>query len=316
MMKNKSQYLLILFFIILISVPSYWLLRDQDSSQISLVEGRVLGLPENNYPTLKIAVDYIKQGKPDLALKLVWGLYTEGTLPKKFDGAFTDQFPFRLNLIKFSKWVDRQIIRFSYLFTNDDVIPADMTSDIYIIRSKNALIRPPYELEESSFEVIDRRIENYKRLVEEYPEINFYIYYLETLPFSEHHPLNVYFSNSDRGQSADYFKNNLPDQIKFASFDLKGINDHLSYFYRTDHHWNTIGILKAYDDIYNLLSENYTNMPDKLNPEEMITFPNIEFLGTFARYTLYPIEGDAFIGFKAGFADCKVFDQGVEGDYD
>jgi hypothetical protein len=32
---------------------------------------------------------------------------------------------------------------------------------------------------------------------------------------------------------------------------LKSVEDHLQYYYRTDHHANTAGILKAYRGIYN-----------------------------------------------------------------
>ena len=315
-MKKKNQYILILFFIILISVPLYWILRGQPSSQVSIVEGRVLGLPENNYPTLKIAMDYIKQGKPQMAAKLIWDLYTGGSLPKKFDGAATDQFPFRLPLIKFSKAIDRQIIRLSYMFSNDRAIPADMTSDIYFLEDHDALIMPPISINNTSYASIDFRLENYKDLITNYPNINFFVYYIETLPFSNVNPLNGYFAKADRGQTFNYFQKKLPDEIFLGTFQSENLNEYYSLFYRTDHHWNTFGIIKAYNDIYALLSENYLNIPDKLELSKLITFPDIEFLGTFARYTLYPIEGDSFTGFEADFSKCKVFDQGVEGDYD
>jgi hypothetical protein len=118
-MAKLSQHLLIIFFIILISVPGYWLMRGKPDSQISMVEGRVLGLPESSYPTLKIALEFIQQGNPEQALALIWELYTGGSLQNKLDGAATDQFPYRMALIKFSKAFDRQIIKFSYIFSGD-----------------------------------------------------------------------------------------------------------------------------------------------------------------------------------------------------
>jgi len=316
MMKKVNQFFLLLFFIIILSVPAYWLIRGKPTTQVSIVEGRVLGLPEKSYPTLKIAMEYIRQGKPELAAVLVWDLFTGGSLQRKFDGAATDQFPFRVPLIMFSKAVDRQIINLSYLVTDDEIIPADMTSDIYIIPDKEALIYSPSRLKTDSFEAIDERLKNYQEITSAYPDINFYIYYLETLEFSKFNPLNKYFAQADKGQSFDYFQSNLPNQINLGALSLTGLDDHLVKYYRTDHHWNTRGILEGYNGIYGMLSKNYANIPKKLTPSAMITFPGIEFLGTLARKTLSPIRGDTFTGFEAEFPTCVVRDQGIEGDYD
>jgi len=301
---------------LILTVPTFWLVRGKPAPQVSIVEGRVLGLPEKTYPTLKIAIDYIRQGKPEMAIALVWDLFTGGSLQKKFDGAATDQFPLRMPIIRFSKFVDRQMIKFVYSFTDDDIIPADMMSDIYIIRKEDALIYAPSIFGESNYGIIDERIINYQDMTSKYPEINFYLYFLEILEFSQANPLNQYFPEADKGQSFEYFQANLPSQISLRTLSLENLVDHLHYFYRTDHHWNTQGILAGYDDIYQMLSENYPNIPEKLSPTAMITFPGIEFIGTLGRQTLYPIPGDTFTGFEAEFPSCTIFDDGVEGDYD
>ena len=315
-MKKTNQYVLFLFFFILISVPGFWLLRGKPSSQVSIVEGRVLGLPGSSYPTLKVALDFIKQGEPQKAVALVWDLYIGGSLQKKFDGAVTDNLPLRMPLINFAKAVDRGIIKFSYSLSGDEVIPADMTSEIYIMLNKEALILPPDIFDDIAIEKINERLQNYHEVATNYPEINFYIYYLETLPVSQYHPLNKMFPEADEGQSINYFRSKLSDRINLGYMPLNGVDDHLQHYYRTDHHANTAGILEAYRGIYNLLSMNYANMPPKLEPSTMVTFPDIVFLGTFARRTLYPIQGDEFIGFQADFPRCTVRDNGVVGVYD
>jgi hypothetical protein len=297
-------------------VPGFWLLRGKPSPQVSIVEGRVLGLPESSYPTLKVALDFIKQGEPQKAVALVWDLYIGGSLQMKFDGAVTDQFPFRMPLIKFAKAVDREIIKFSYSFSGDEVIPADMTSEIYIMLDKEALIVPPGKFDEIAVDKIDKRLINYQTLANSYPEINFYIFYLETLPFSQYHPLNAIFDKADKGQSFNYFRYKLTDRINLGYMPLMGVDDHLQHYYRTDHHANTAGILEAYRGIYNLLSSNYMNIPPQLEPSSLVNFPDIAFLGTLARRTLYPIQGDEFIGFQADFPSCTVRDNGVVGVYD
>jgi hypothetical protein len=315
-MKQTYRFVLIIFFVILISVPGFWLLRGKPSPQVSVVEGRVLGLPEGSYPTLKIAINYIKRGEPQKAIALVWDLFTGGSLQRKFDGAATDQFPLRMSLIKFSKAVDRQIIKVSYSLTGDQTIPADMTSGIYIMLKYDAFTVEPGTFNDEGKAKIDERIENYKELVASYPEINFYIYYLETLPFSQYHPLNAYFNDADEGQSFSYFKSKLTDQIRLGSMPLNSFENHLENYFRTDHHWNTNGILRAYQGTYDLISQNYTDISPKIIPTSMVDFPDIAFLGSHARRTLYPVQGEPFSGFKADFPPCITTDQGVAGDYD
>lgn len=315
MLRKSYQFLLVIFFIILFCAPIYLLFRGHPSSQISLIEDRVLGLPEKSYPTLKIAIEYIQQGRLDLAFDLVWKLYTEGALQKKVDLAATDLFPLRMSMILFSKAMDRTIIELSYQFTGDSVIPADMTSGLFIMLDEKVLIYPPATLDKNDEIYIQQKLRNYRELSTSFPEVNFYIYYIEALEFSPYNPLNKYYPKADKGQAFEDFIENLPETISVEMLSLESLEVHLQNFYRTDHHWNTNGILKGYDEIYDLLAEKYPNIPDKLLPTEMVTFEDIQFQGTFDRQTLYPIPGDTFTGFNADFPSCKVKEDGVEGQY-
>ena len=315
-MNRLSKFFLVLFFLAILSVPVYWLTRGQTDPQVSLIEGRVLELPEKSYPTLKIALEFIKQGHPEKATALVWDLFTGGSLQKKFDSAATDQFPIRMPLIQFSKSVDRKIINFSYSFSEDTIIPADMTSDIYFDREHQALFYPPEILDETSYENIDSRVANYSEIKSLYPDINVSVLFHETLSYSRAHPLNNYFPASDQGQSYAYFIEHLGDQIYIGEMLLQSMDTHLEDYYRTDHHWKTEGILKAYDVAYNLLSKNFTDISEKLVVSEPMILPEVEFLGTLARKSLYPVHGDEFAIFDADLPKCKVIDKGVEGNYD
>jgi hypothetical protein len=72
------------------------------------------------------------------------------------------------------------------------------------------------------------------------------------------------------------------------------MEDHLENYYRTDHHWNVNGILKAYGDIHDMLASNYPGISPMLEQKDILKFPDIEFLGLMARRTFYPIKGDDF----------------------
>ncbi len=315
-MNRIAKHFLLLFFFIILLVPVYWLTRGQTDPQVSLIEGRILELPEKSYPTLKVAMDFIKQGHPEKAAALLWDLFTGGSLQRKFDSAATDQFPVRMPLIQFSKSVDRKIIDFSYGFSDDTVIPADMTSDIYYDRDRESLFYPPETLDETSYEKIDQRIANYSEIAKLIPELNVFILFHETLSYSRANPLNVYFPNSDRGKSYAYFKENLGNQTNIGEMLLPSMDTHLEDYYRTDHHWKTEGILKAYDLAYDLISKSFTGISEKLVISDPIALPDVEFLGTLARKSLYPVRGDDFTIFDADLPQCEVFDDGVEGEYD
>lgn len=315
MIKRSSQIILIIFFIILYSAPIYLLFKPSPPSQLSLIEDRVLGLPKKSYPTLKIAIEYIQQDRFDLAFDLVWDLYTEGALQRKVDLAVTDLFPLRMSMILFSKALDRNIIKVSYQFTNDTAIPADMTSGLFIMLDEKVLMYPPATLGKTDQIRIQQKLKNYYELTSAFPEVNFYIYYIETLEFSPLNPLNNFYPKADKGQAFEDFKEDLPEKISVEMLSFESLEEHLRNFYRTDHHWNTNGILKGYDEIYDLLTEKYPNIPDKLVPTEMVTFDDIQFQGTFDRLTLYPIPGDTFTGFKADFPTCEVKEDGIVGQY-
>jgi hypothetical protein len=75
---------------------------------------------------------------------------------------------------------------------------------------------------------------------------------------------------------------------------LTSMDDHLKYYYRTDHHWTVHAILLAYEDIYDLLSINYPEISPMLQIENIHQFEDIEFLGLLARQSFFPIESDKF----------------------
>jgi hypothetical protein len=276
-------------------VPISWVSGIGSPQEESVVESRTLvTLEPASNPNLTRAISFISQGNYKEAATIILDLYTSSSFVNKFEQATSDQFPWRMPIIQFSKGVERAIIKISYSLLKDPVIPADMTTDLYFDSINNQLLYAPTLYNETVEAQITERIENYKELVHLYPQQNFYIYYHQTLENSAYHPLNQIFSESDQGQAIGYFEDNFPSGITLGKFLLSSIEDHKDYYYRTDHHWNVYGILHAYQGIYSLLSQNYPDISPMLNNKDIIEFADIEFLGLFARRTFYPIEGDDF----------------------
>ena len=301
-MKGKSflkkflPYVLTLFFVILLSIPGYWLLKGEASTEESVVEARTLvALGPTDNPNLKRALNLIKNGDLWGGTKALIDLYVNATFVEKFERATSDQFPFRMPIIQFSKALERYIIDFSYFLVDDPVTPADMTNGIYFDSENNQLLQPVTLFNSSVREKIDERIDNYNDLIQAHPEQNFYLYYHQTIHNSQYHPMAPYFSEADKGQSIEYFEKNLPEGLILEKFPLTSMEDHLYYYYRTDHHWTVYGILRAYEEIHQMLAQNYPEISPMLDYEEIVEFPEIEFLGYMARRTFYPINGDKFM---------------------
>lgn len=105
-----------------------------------------------------------------------------------------------------------------------------------------------------SSEQLNNRLKNqisfYNDINTKYSDINLYIYLplrYEVTNLSDIHNLNNYVVT---------FKNSLNKNIKVFSLDSLDLSQYLTYFYKTDHHYNSVGALKAYNDIVTMMDIN------------------------------------------------------------
>lgn len=295
-MKSKFSFVLVIFFVFLLAIPLS-LPFETGTAQESAVlkQGAAERTSDQAAPNLTYALKLLQQGKVTDGLDILIRLFTSREFVQKFENLINEKIPFQVSAIRFSKAVDRSIIKLAYEFTDDRVIPADMTLDFYYDTEFEQLLFTPTLFDSHAKQVIDDRIQNYQDLIQTYPDKNFYLYYHQTLHNSEFHPLNPIFPEADNGQSLEYFEQNLPSGLTLEKFLLTSHEDHLEYYYRTDHHWRVNAIIRAYQDIYAMLSENYPDMPQPLTITKTIEFPDINFLGMMARRALYPIRADEFV---------------------
>jgi hypothetical protein len=295
LLKKVTPFVLTLFFIILLFVPFSLVTNFGSAPAESVVEARTLvALEPASNPNLSRAMTFFEEGNFRAAFEILLNLYTSASFVNNFEQATNDQFPFRMSIIQFSKALDRQLIKLAYSATRDTVIPADTTSDIYFDSENNQLVFSPTLFNESIVTQIDERVQNYKELIKANPNHSFSVYYHQTLHNSEFHPLTEVFSDADKGQGINYFEKNLPDNLSLKKFMLTSMDDHLQYYYRTDHHWTVDAILLAYEEIHDLLSSNYPEISPILEIKSTHQFEDIEFLGLLARRTFFPIKGDDF----------------------
>jgi hypothetical protein len=303
---------LLLFFLALFSVPVFWIIRGENPQKRSIIEGRELVQFSFNDRGFLPALKSLLQGHPAAARTVFFEQFFNRIFQQDLEKAASDQFPLRIQAIQISKFIDRQIINLAYGFLTDPAIPTDMQSGLYIMRDKSQIFFGPAIFDESQTQMIDARIENYASLINSYPNINFYAYYFERLEYSKYHPLNPYFSEADAGRSFLYFEENIPSDLNLGKMMFASFEDHAKYFYRTDHHWNINGILRAYYGIHNLLAENYPEISSPIIIDGFYTFQDIEFLGSLARKSLYPIRADKFTVALYNLPPFKILENGQE----
>ncbi len=294
-LKKAYTFVLIIFFLMLPTIPVLLMTKIGRTTDVSVLESRAMvALEPVQNPNLKRAVNYAKDGDLRAAFTIIYNLYTNATFVNNFEHALNDQFPFRLPIIEFSKGLDRRIIKFTYAFTKDIIFPADFTSNLYFDPEHEQLIHQPTLFNTKTKERINQRINNYSDLINAHPDQNFYLFYHQTLHNSEYYPIADLFYEADKGLGIQYFEQNIPKNLLLKKFLLGNFEDHLKYYYRTDHHWNVYGIIRAYEEIHEMLSKNFNQISPPLKINGIYEFDKIEFLGYMARRSLYPVTGDDF----------------------
>ena len=97
---------------------------------------------------------------------------------------------------------------------------------------------------------LEEQIKFYKQLSNKYSNTNFYVY----LPLR--YELNTMRNIKNLNSKVSYFMNKInSDNLKTDKLETTTNEEYFKYFYKTDHHYNSYGALKAYNDILNLFNK-------------------------------------------------------------
>jgi len=310
---NRSFSLITLLFCLLIfTVPVFWALRGNNPQGFSLIENRNLQqFNPKDYALSRVVGSLLRKNFAS-ARESFRGLFTDRSDQVRIEQAASDQFPLRIDMIKAARALDRAFIDLAYFSAPDPAIPTDMHSEFLVLPGDTAIIFSPARYGPAEQAQIDQRIDNYRTLIAQYPRINFYAYHMDRLPYSPLNPLNPQVPNADGGRSLAYFEQHLPTGLSFAKMDLQSLDEHLQYYYRTDHHWNIHGVILAYNQIYDLLKQNYPDISPRLDLAQVVSFPGADFLGRTAAISFYPIAPDQFEGLLVDLPPYRIFESGTE----
>ena len=294
-MKKNIQNLVFILIIcaLLISPLIFWLSRKGAWTEDSILEDRKLVVfPQVSLQEFKTGLKRIYQGLYAEAGEVFFNQFIGGSFQRTVNKAAAEQMLMRIPLVELAKSFDRAVIHSAYAALPDEAYPASFDSGLYIDRQGENLMQDLAYFDAAEQQAIDARVANYKQLLAENPDIHFYVYNIETLPYSRFHPLIANFPQADNGQSLEYFLANKPEELAFANFGLNSYADYQERFFKTDQHWNIRASLEAYEQIYALLKEQYPDISPMLTADAIKQVDGIEFLGSMARKTLYPIKPD------------------------
>jgi hypothetical protein len=294
-MKKNIQNLvfLLIILVMLVSPAIFWLSRGGNWTRDSILEDRELVVfPQVSMQELKTGLKRIYQGLYAEAGEVFFNQFIDGAFQRTVNKAAAEQMLLRIPLVELAKTFDRAVIHSAYASLPDEAYPASFDSGLYVDRRGENLMQDLAYFDAAAQQAIDTRIANYQQLLADHPDIHFYVYNIETLPYSRFHPLVPYYPQADNGRSLAYFLANKPLALAFANFELNSYADYQERFFKTDQHWNIRASLEAYGQIYTLLKEQYPDISPMLTADAIKQVDGIEFLGSMARKTLYPIEPD------------------------
>ncbi len=197
--------------VILFSVPLAWMSAGWKWNNLN-VENRVFA----KFPTLSLHPDELKQqlrqaktglkrllqGDTDEALHQAdavvtglgeqWVEVSQVLSPrwhKAVEEGASDQFPMRFEALWLSKQIERGLISSAYLALPDQAIPASTSGyDPMVLRDKQVYFNWPKKFNAETRQRLDQRLQNLAGLIERYPQIRFYMFYIDHLDRSALHP--------------------------------------------------------------------------------------------------------------------------------
>jgi hypothetical protein len=220
-------------FTLLVSPLIYWFSLNGHWIKDSILEDRELAVfPQLSTRDFKTAMKRIHQGLYAEARDLFFDQFIDTDFQRKVNKASAEQMLMRIPLVETSRAFERGIIQSAYLPLADKALPTSFNSDIYVARDNSCLMQDPAFFTDADRDAVDARIANYEELLKKFPNINFYVFNIETLPYSPYHPEAPFFPQADAGRSLQYFLAHKPANLTFENFALTSFQDYQDKFFR------------------------------------------------------------------------------------
>ncbi len=178
---------------------------------------------------------------------------------ERLDVALSDQFPFREVVVK----------KYLSLFNASENLTYGVNK-LFVKQQENQYVLHTvgnYELIEDTgyiteyphtnsldASIVQKRVEQLDYIHENYPNMKIYAYYI-TQAFE------MPWFNSYLGMIvADHYQeivDAVPDYVKCDHLVYQDLDDYMDIHYKTDHHWNNRGAKRGYENIYDMMNEDF-----------------------------------------------------------
>lgn len=290
-MKNKNIIFSVVIIFLLMIIGSFVIFKTPED--VSLRENRVLA----------------KFHKPSIEK-----IY-KGEFQNNFEEAFSDQFVFKSNLYDYYSKINNSLRNVANRFLDDNNMMLVSISDtgIYSIGvGGDWLTEFPWFWSKNYDQMFGDRIENYDRLIAEFPNIDFYIYKATNCRDTD------WFDEANGIQSSGgFYENNFIDWVDsryiYKSGYYESFEEYKKYNYKTDHHWNADGARKGYIDIINMIKEKYPQIGEPKEPVDKKT-SNVKFYGSLAKTSNYNVKNTNYDLISDYFYNLNNYDLYINGE--
>ena len=266
-----------------------------EQKSTSIIEGRELTkFPQLGIVEITRTIWLVGKGRFDDAKDVFSNKIVDRSIQNQLTTAVSDHFPMRIGFIRLARGFDLAMVRAAYALLPDSAIPMGTRSEIYITKDQATVIKGLLENNEENQAQLDERIQDLSTLAGNYPDKHVYVFYFERLAYSDLDPRLPYFPNLDGGRLFEHLKQELPETITLGTLEISSVDEFNEYYYHTDHHWNIRGAWNAYQEMYKMVCQDFPDISPMNDSITFKTYPDLLFLGTYARDTLFPFKPETF----------------------
>lgn len=275
-MRIRNTILIVAFCLILVGPFTLWIAQSR------------LNLQLPDYLTSEEAT-FLSGGVSDVTLKDKISIagFTDKDLQTALEEKVGNFIPVKAKALLTNAYMQRAAIYTSNCLFDWDCYPTYYGSKNLVIPSQNAVSIIP-GLEKETVPKLSSLCKRLKRFSEKNPDLNFKLYITDYAYTSKTNPAQKYLSHAATTQDVvEYLDRRVKgcSNIEVLTDYSNSIDEYYEYFYRSDHHWNANGALRAYKTLF---KDNGNSQ--LLQKDSYVDVDGPLFSGSYTRSGLYIVE--------------------------
>lgn len=178
-----------------------------------------------------------------------------GELQKAIDYKIGENAPLRTTALLSNAALQRSAVECSNVLFGWDVYPTHFQSRRLVVASSGAVTYVPEELEEEWLDSLESFADDLSALAGRFPDKRIVVYLVQGYETPAVNPAYDMVSSPKTGEAAaamlaEGFRGS---DVVFCTNSYDSLESYYSEYFKTDHHWNHVGIERAYNTIANEL---------------------------------------------------------------